>query len=338
MSDGIHFRPNPNNNQPRFVNAQIRPGAAEVAKEVLNTAQQVAVRNTNEFITQSAQNLYRFFANMQSAQMKGNEMSAVLKDFLNMQKDIETFLANMANGRNNVVMQQLAKPDLAKMLMSSQMDLSKLSEFMQQNGKEALSKLFNMTANFAQSGAVARSSQMSEMIAILNACTPNANTSQVQVLKNMMLLYLPWLPLGEQNFTITTGGTGNGEGEDGESEDSISILISTVNFGNVKVLIFKSDKSTINFNISAGETFPKEKVLSAIKAEANEYSVQTSMVFEKKENIEKTPKPLNAETKVAVNTSKHINPFLILMAQIAVRIIIETDKNISLIETRKEKL
>lgn len=303
--------------------------------DVLANVQQTAIKNTNEFITQSARSLYQFFANMQSAQMRGNEMSMILKDFLNMQKDIETFLANMTN--NATATTQMTKADLAKLLMSSQLDLSRLTAFMQQNGKEALSKLFTMTANFAQSGAVARSSQMSEMIALLNACTPNADTSQVQVLKNMMLLYLPWLPLGEQNFSIEIGQSGGGEeGEAGE--DTVTVLISTINFGNVKVLIFKSENSMINFNISASEVFPKEKVLEELKAEAKEYNVQTSVIVEKKESLERTVKPQTAETHVSVNTSKHINPFLILMAQTAVKIIIEVDKNISLVENRKEKL
>ena len=194
-----------------------------------------------------------------------------------------------------------------------------------------------MTAKFAPTGNMTTGSQMSELIAILNACTPKADTQQVQVLKNMMLLYLPWLPLGEQNFSIEIG-TKSENGEDGaDGEDTITILIQTVNFGNVQVLIFKSD-STINFNISAGDIFPKEKVMELLKLEAKDYNVQTEMSFEKKEILSKVKKPENAQTQVSVNTSQHVNPFLILMAQTAVRIIIDIDKNASLIENRKEKL
>ena len=62
------------------------------------------------------------------------------------------------------------------------------------------------------------------------------------------------------------------------------------------------------------------------------------MAFEKKENLEKKVKPENAKAQVAVNTGKHINPFLILMAQSTVRIIIDFDKNVTLLENRKEML
>ena len=209
--------------------------------------------------------------------------------------------------------------------------------FMQQNGKDALGKLFNMTAKFAPTGNITTGSQMGELIAILNACTPKADTQQVQVLKNMMLLYLPWLPLGEQNFSIEIGTSQKNGEEGGGGEDSVTILIQTVNFGNVQVLIFKSD-STINFNITAGDIFPKEDIISLIKSEAKDYNVQTEMSFEKKEVLGKKQKPENAQTQVSVNTSSQVNPFLILMAQLAVRIIIEFDKNASLVENRKAKL
>jgi len=337
MSNGINFTPN--NVPNRFVNSQpMQANKADAVANMVNTAQQAAIKNTSVFITQSAKSMYQFFANMQSAQMRDVELANVLKDLLNMQKDMETFLANAANKNTQALLQQMSsKPNLANLLMNSQMDLSKLMQFMQENGKEALSKMFRMTADFSQSGVVARSSQISELIAILNACTPNADTSQAQLLKNMMLLYLPWLPLGEQNFTLEIG-TKSENGEDGEaSEDSISILISTVHFGNVKVLIFKADMA-INFSIFASDKFPKDEVMDKIKAEAREYNVQTEMSFEKKENLEKTVKPETAQTQVSVNTGKHINPFLILMAQTVVRIIIETDKNVTLVENRRERM
>lgn len=331
MSEGINFNPN----NARFINTNINTAKA-VAAEVVNTVvQQAVVQNTQQFVNQSARSLYQFFANLQaSQQLQANEMSLVLKDLLNMQKDIESFLTTMADGRAAA---QMSKADIAQLLMNSQMDLSKMMAFMQQNGKEALGKLFNMTAKFAPTGNMATGSQMGELIAILNACTPKADTQQVQVLKNMMLLYLPWLPLGEQNFSIEIGTSSKNGEEGGGGEDSVSILIQTVNFGNVQVLIFKSD-STINFNITAGDLFPKDEVIDLLKAEANDYNVQTEMSFEKKEVLNKPKKPDNAQTQVSVNTSSQVNPFLILMAQLAVKIIIDIDKNASLLENRKSKL
>lgn len=331
MSEGINFNPN----NARFINTKLNNTKTVSAESVNSVVQQTIITNTQQFVNQSARSLSQFFANLQaSQQLQANEMSLVLKDLLNMQKDIESFLTTMSDSRTAA---QITKADVAQILLNSQMDLSKLMTFMQQNGKEALGKLFNITAKYAPTGNITTGSQMGELIAILNACTPKADTTQVQVLKNIMLLYLPWLPLGEQNFSIEIG-TSSKNGEEGGSEDeSVTILIQTIHFGNVQVLIFKSE-STINFNITAGETFPKDDIIKLIKTEAKDYNVQTEMSFEKKEVLNKKPKPQNVQTQISVNTNSQVNPFLILMAQLTVRIIIECDKNTTLVENRKAKL
>ena len=331
--NNINFNPN---NMAGFINHGIQNARTPAPVDMMPTPQpSVSPQMAENLLMNSAKSLYDFFANAQSVRMTGSDMSLVLKDMLGMQKEITEFLSNSIL---NQTAESLSKSDLAKLLLNSQFDLGKLSQFMQQNGKEALSKLFTMTANMAQSGSVARSPQISELIAVLNACTPHADTSQVQVLKNMILLYLPWLPLGEQNAFTLEIGKGNSEGEGGESEDSVSVMIKTVNFGNVSVLIFKSEASTINFNIKASPEFPKEEVTEKIKAEAKDYNVQTELAYEEKQNVQPLPKSENAKTEVNVNTGIKINPFLILMAQTIIRVIIETDKNFSLVENRKEQL
>ena len=321
-------------NLPKFTNGTVSNAKMPLPVETA-VPSAVTPHSAENAIINSAKSLYEFFTNAQSAKMAGSDMSLILKDLLGMQKDIKEFLSEIVL---NEKAGTITKPDLAKLLLSNQFELGKLTQFMQQNGKEALSKLFTMTANFAQSGAVAGSSQVSELIAILNACTPNADTSQAQILKNMILLYLPWLPIGEQNaFTLEIGG-GKSEGEGAESEDSISVMIKTVNFGNVSVLIFKNETGSVSFNIKASKDFPKDKISEKIKQEAKEYNVQTEMSYEEKTNLKFPDKTKNAKTEVNVNMGNKINPFLILMAETVIRIIIETDKNYTLVETRKEKL
>lgn len=321
-------------NLPKFTNSGVIGAKTPIAAETAIPSA-VTAHSAENAIINSAKSLYEFFANAQSAKMGGSDMSLILKDLLGMQKDIKEFLSEVAL---NETAGNLSKPDLAKLLLSNQFELGKLTRFMQQNGKEALSKLFTMTANFAQSGAVAGSSQIGELIAILNACTPNADTSQVQVLKNMILLYLPWLPIGEQNsFTLEISGR-KSESGGAESEDSISVMIKTVNFGNVSVLIFKNETGAISFNIKASPEFPKDKISEKIKQEAKEYNVQTEMSYEEKTNLKFPEKDKAAKTEVNVNMGNKINPFLILMTETVIRIIIETDKNFTLVEKRKEKL
>ena len=331
-----NFNSIPNNGMPRFTNTGISSAKTSAAAEITPPHQAAAnIQTAENLINNSAKSLYEFFTNIQSLRMSGRDMSLVLKEMLGMEKDLNEFLSNMVLKQ---APENLNKSDLAQLLLNSQFELGKLSEFMQKNGKEALSKLFTMTADFAQSGTVARPPQLTEFIAVLNACTPNTDTSQVQVLKNMILLYLPWLPLGEQNgFSLEIGGAKSEEGQEA-GQDSISIMIKTVNFGNVGVIIFKDEGSTINFNIKACPDFPKDEATEKIKSETKDYNIRTSLVYEEKTAVYQTEKPENAKTEVNINMGIKINPFLILMAETVIRIIIEIDKNFSLVENRKEKL
>ncbi len=332
MVGGINFNAN---NKGHFINNRLQPEKNALQPAILQNIQLSAVKNVNEFIEQSAKNMYQFFDNLKSIRMQNSELSIILKDLFGMQKDLDTFLASITN---QVKQEILTKSDLAKILINSSIDTDKLKNILQQNGKEALSKLFNITANYSQTEAAARSSQVNEIISILNACTPNSDTSSAQVLKNMMLLYLPWLPINGQNFTLEISQSHSGEDDGKTCEDFVTILISTVNFGNVQVLIFKTEKSSICFNIKASSVFPKEDIIKQLQAETQQYNILSEINYEKQEHLSNKTSSSQPKTNVLVNTGKHINPFLILTAQITIKVIIEFDKNASLIENRKEKL
>lgn len=303
-------------------------GFQQPPPNVQNAPQQAPHRNLNQTLTQQAN-----LMNSQLAQLNNIDKSILLKELFNLPQDIKDFLLMMTSSNTT---KNVNPQELMTLLMNSNIDLSKLVLFMQQNGKEALSKLFQMVANFNQLGTSMKTAQMNELSAIINACIPTAGTSQTQTLKNILLLYLPWLPLGEQNgFELEIGNNG---GEDGkQSDDSITILISTVNFGNVQVQLFKEPQKKINMQIACSKEFPKKEIEKEIQNEALNYNVQTGIVFEEKQTFSKE-KQLTQNTQVSMNTSPGVNPFLILMAQAVIKTIIGIDKNYSLRETRKENL
>ena len=70
-----------------------------------------------------------------------------------------------------------------------------------------------------------------------------------QALKNIMLIYLPWFPLGEQtNFELDLNF--QEENEIVNKQNSIVILITTKNYGNIKVVLSRIKNSTISILIS----------------------------------------------------------------------------------------
>lgn len=271
-------------------------------------------------------------SNMQLAQLNNIDKSLLIKELLNLPKEIKEFLTMMTQETQV----QTNEQEMMNLLMGSTMDLSKLVVFMQQNGKDALSKLFQMIANFNQMGTSIKTNELTELTTIINACIPTAGTTQSQTLKNIMLLYLPWLPLGEQNaFNLEIGTSGSDD--ENVSDDSVTILISTENFGNVQVILFKMGQEAINIQISCSKEFPKEDVEKALKLEAKNYNIHTGIAFDEKENFSKEKKE-NSNTQVSLNTSPGVNPFLILMAHSVIKIIIGIDKSDSLRQTRKEML
>lgn len=271
---------------------------------------------------------------VQLAQLSNADTSVYVKNLLNLPQTMEDFLLMMTTVQSQT--KAMVPKDIANLLLTSNLDLSKMVVFLQQNGKEALSKLIQMTANFNQMGADVKGNQMNELAAIINASVSTAGASQNQALKSFLLLYLPWLPLGENtNFSIEIGS--GADEEQGESNDSITILISTQNYGNVKIILFKEGQKAINMQISCSKDFPKEEVHKAISEEAKSYNIQAGVDFEEK-NVSKPEKQENLETKVSLNTSPGVNPFLILMAHSVIKIVITIDKACTLLKTRKKNI
>ncbi len=292
--------------------------------------------------------------NMQLAQINNLTSSLLLKELLDFPKEIKEFFLLMLS--DSLSPSELSTQDLMKTMLSSSLDLSKMSAFMQQNGKEALSKLFQMIAGFNQLGTSMKTEEMNELSAILNACVSTAGTSQAQTLKNIMLLYLPWLPLGQNvGFELEIGSDPAKGGS--EDEESISILISTEKFGNLQVFIAKSIESSVDVRIICSSEFPKEEaqelfeeeVVSASSLKLNfsfEQKKALSISTERNETEEKSlpvsKSEVNVENKVSskvvINTSAKVNPFLLLLAHSVIRIIITIDKKSSLREERLSKL
>ena len=268
----------------------------------------------------------------QLAKLKTPEKALLLKELMNLPKDVKEFLLIMSSEEQP---SGLSNQELAKLLINNNLDLSKLAMFIQQNGKEALSKLFQMIANFNAIGASIESSQLNDLSKVINACVSASGEKPSQALKNVLLLYLPWLPVHDSSAFKLEIAESSGAAA-GSEEDSITILISTVNFGNVQAVIIKEDKSSINIFLTCSEEFPSKKIEELIKEESKNYNVQSNISIDTKESL--TTNPENAQTQVCMNVSPGVNPFLILMAGSVIKAVISLDNSDSLRQTRKEML
>lgn len=241
------------------------------------------------------------------------ERTLYMKDLMNLPKEMEEIL---------VIIQNKTAPtkELAE-LLNKNVNISTIAELIQQNGKEAMNKLVLVMANASKQG-MNDLSQLKDTIKLINASVAAASQDNPnQTLKSFMLLYLPWLPLREGvDFELEIEGS---EGGDDASETSITILISTINFGNVKVTLLLNGINSIDVFVNCSENFPKEDLLKRIKAETKSHSLQSNVTFEQKELVQ--DENSTRQAKISMSKLTEVNPFLLLMANAVIRHTIDLD-------------
>lgn len=251
------------------------------------------------------------------------DKSALIKNMLDLPEDMSNLLKMLSNKNKNL----------------TNAEFMKLLSMLNVNGKEAAAKLSKLIV-FLGTNNIKGAEKLQEIYSIVNAMASGATQNASQLVKNIILLYLPWLPIGESNnFEIGFKETSEGKetkesGSDGDSaeSDAISIFIQTVNFGNVKVNLYKGSGNQINMFVDCIESFPKEKLTEIIKGDSTRLNVNTEMSYSNT-GIKSAEK--NTEADFSVNVSKLINPYLLLMAQAVITAVISIDKHTSLIEKRK---
>ena len=255
---------------------------------------------------------------------------SMLKELLNLPKNFDMLINQL-----NVSNQSSSELKGAMLLLSSTSDLSLISSLLQNNSKNAMSNLYQMLAQYNKLGVTLNDeqlSQISKMISFISA----SSASDVQSLKTIMLLYLPWLPLTDPDIFKLEISKKNSD-DSISSDDSVTILIATQNYGNIQVNIYKTNEDGIKIEAVTSQTFPQKEFVTLMKEEGIKHNINinfelsTKEVFNKKKN-EKT------ETQLYMNTSPGVNPFLLIISNNVIKNvhIIDTKENIR--ELRKEKV
>src|SRR5574344_255515 len=255
--------------------------------------------------------------NLKMNAFETTENSMYLKDLMKLPKDLKEVLALLQNNSSNTASAQ----EMSE-LLNSNLSMSTIAELLQKGGKEAMNKLVFAMAEASRQG-MTDLSQLKDTIKLVNASiSAMSSDNPNMILKNFMLLYLPWLPLQEGvdfELDIETS-----EGENGEDETTLTIMISTRNYGNIKTIIILNGMNNFDITISCIEKFPKEELLKRINSESNLHALQPKVNFESKEekaNDEQRPH----QAKVSLSNLKDVNPFLLMLANALIRHTIELD-------------
>lgn len=307
-------------------NNSIKPfqqGQPIIGAKNVQSAQNTPLNQLANNIAQKPKQIFNNFNYPTLNTLKMNEMantkrSLYLKEIMNLPKDMEQVLTMLQKTNSANATKHLSE------LLNSNIKLSTLAQIMQDGGKEAMTKLISAMAEASRNG-LSDLSQIKDAMKFLNASiSATGQESQTQALKNFMLLYLPWLPLQEGvDFELEI----ENKKEEGENADEtiLTILISTRNYGNIKILLITKGINDFDILINCVENFPQKILLEKIENEEKSHSIQTNINFEKKEEkyAENTsPKP---QAKVTMSNLTEVNPYLLLLANALIKHTIEID-------------
>ncbi len=291
---------------------------AVYAKEVMGFP-----RNVNEFIYM----LQRGMSYSQFNQMYANQLAAQRNTLSQLQAQI---LAQL-QGLTTSTTKEMINVQLATQMQSSlknldiltggMINLSQISALLQQNGKEAITKLIMSMTEASKSG-ITDLSQMKEMAKLINASISVAAENNPQkTLKLLLMLYLPWLPLDDGvGFDLELQQKSNSEDE---SDSILVITVTTINYGTVKATLFLESSNSVQVGIECSEKFPKTELQLRIDKEQKFYSMDSNVSFKTKDNGENKQQKQSAN--INMSQTNEINPYLLLMAHTLIKHIIDID-------------
>ena len=307
---------------------QQQPG--KVANENFQRVQNEAMK----MIQQTAQNITQNLAQQQNilqTQMMLKELSSTQQSWLmrhmfDFPENIAQLLETIVTDGKKVSAQELLA------LMNKELDLSKLLVLLQNNGKTALEKIAKMIATMNQSG-IYNTQQLKEMSVLINACIPANDASQAQILKSFMIMYLPWLPLNESSgFNI--GGQADETGEKSSAEDTITIYITTKNYGIIKIFLYK-ETDGYDMDVNCRADFPKEKFNEAVKADTK-FVLKNPPTYTTREKSDEEQQ--KNETNITFSKSLKVTPQLLIIIHAIIKLVADIDSLGTLQEKRKEEL
>jgi len=270
------------------------------------------------------------------------QQSRLIKELFNFPDDIQELLKLLMNDTTS---EDTTAKTLIKFNQTINIDLMK--EFLENGSKQSVDKLIKL---FQQApGGTQNTDQLKELMALLNQIAVRKDSTHQEVLTNLILLYLPWHPLAENQDLKIKFEKRQKEDKQESEEIAVIIYISTINLGEfkisislnglaVKIQVENYDKQEISENDK--ENYLK-KIIKEIGSKMKEDKIQATtelLISEPKAQKDNCEKNQQQERKreAVISTVGKISALVIITAQKVAKIILELDEKISLIKKRKE--
>ena len=220
---------------------------------------------------------------------------------------------------------QIAQKQVAAKVLPSRDNLSVLNSQIQQHSKQALNNLVLEMSTATRQGITDTRPTQDTISLINSSISASSQDDTALAIKNLMLLYLPWLPL-EEGVGFKLDVTTKKAEPPKEDDTSISIMITTKNYGNIGAEINLLTTNSVDIFITCDKTFPKEELLKRLNRDSKEHSMTASIGVEEISQ-QNSLEPDVQKAKVNLSNVTTINPYLLLMSHSFIRHAIEIDIN-----------
>jgi CRISPR/Cas system CMR-associated protein Cmr5 small subunit len=126
------------------------------------------------------------FYSLQAQNMENQQLLNYMKESLNLPKEIKELLAK--------TLQAQMQGQFKGSFLESKFDLAFFTQILNANAKDATQKIIQAMAEFSKQG-IKDVSQLKELLVLIGASLSAAGGETNQAIKNLMLLYLPFLPI-----------------------------------------------------------------------------------------------------------------------------------------------
>ena len=308
------------------VTQYVRPDSQSTQNVNQSTSQNTTQSHTslNNSQTQNAQNTQNnnsvFVYNLETAKMDQQVVQKYLQNLLNMPKTLEELVQNTQNNTSQNTKIDAKTYQFLKIFVQNLINTETLAEIMNQNSKDAIQKLLNTMSVMLKSGSK-NSSQLKEMLSVLNAIQASTSSQSSGVLKDLLLLYIPvnsQMYFEKDNFSIDE------TQEMAINQNALSILFETLNFSNILATI-NEDSNNLFLAIFAKSDFAFSRFKNIISTVAKEKNINVVIDFKNlNQNNKKEEKPTQ-NFKIIAN--KLISSNALLLSQIIVKTIFSMDDN-----------
>jgi hypothetical protein len=330
-------------------NTQSSGVATEGIKETLKTVSEAKnMPQKNVLVSQSV--VLNLNLDIKFNSINRMEQANLIKGLLNLPNEIEELFS--------FIMYKNISPETLKTLLKQNKKLNTdlIREILEGNSKESLNKLLKLCQQAP--GSTQNTDQIKDILALLSHVIPKKDASAQQILTNLTLLYLPWLPLAEKQDIEIRLEKRKKQEDDASEQTVLVIYITTINLGKFKISIILNKDGSVKIVIESIQEENNEKkaeYLEKILKEVNEQTrkdkinartelfvlkEQETSEEKKREVIISPTKGKNEHMFIKSDNQdkKEVSPVLVITAQKIAKIILETDEKISLLQERERML